>query len=92
MAQGHEVAAEEGISSLHTMIQGLFDPYRLLQVIRRFVYFPDASKKEVEIVPRFPQFYAARKLYENILLHRKPEGDGKAIAGDRAGYQRSEEV
>jgi len=74
---GDEVVAEEGISSLHTMIQGLFDPYRLLQVIRHFIYFPDASKKEDKIVPRYPQFYAARKLYDNILLHRKPEGDGK---------------
>lgn len=74
---GDEAVAQEGISSLHTMIQGLLDPYRLLQVIRHFVYFPDASKKEVKIVPRYPQFYAAKKLYENILQHRKPEGDGK---------------
>ena len=38
--------AEQGISSLHTMIQDLFDPKRLLGVIRHFIYFPDSSKKE----------------------------------------------
>ncbi len=74
---GEEAIAQEGISSLITMLKGLFDPNRLLQVIRHFIFFPDASKKEVKIVPRYPQFYAAIKLYENILRHRKPEGDGK---------------
>jgi len=42
-----------------------------------FVYFPDVSKAEVKIVCRYPQFYAALKLYQNILTHRKPDGDGK---------------
>lgn len=74
---GDEAIAEEGISSLMTMLNGLFDPRRLLQVIRHFIFFPDASKKDVKIVPRYPQFYAATKLYENVLKHRKPEGDGK---------------
>ncbi len=74
---GDEAIAQEGISSLTTMIKGLLDPQRLLQVIRHFIFFPDVSKKEVKIVPRYPQFYAATKLYNNILLHRKPEGDGK---------------
>jgi len=74
---GDEAVAEEGISSLHSMIGGLFDPARLLRVIRDFVFFPDASRKDVKIVPRYPQFYAAIKLYENVLAHRRPEGDGK---------------
>ena len=62
----------DGINSLHTMLQGLFDQHRLRQVIRDFVYFPDVSKAEVKIVCRYPQFYAALKLYQNILTHRKP--------------------
>lgn len=74
---GDEPVAEEGIGSLHTMIGGLFDPGRLLQVIRHFVFFPDASRRKVKIVPRYPQFYAATKLYESILQHRRPAGDGK---------------
>ena len=74
---GDESATRDGINSLHTMLQGLFDQHRLRQVIRDFIYFPDVSKAEVKIVCRYPQFYAALKLYQHILEHRKPEGDGK---------------
>ena len=74
---GEEAIGKDGIDSLHTMIQGLFDRERLRQVIRHFVFFPDVSRKQEKIVCRYPQFYAATKLYENILRHRKPEGDGK---------------
>ncbi len=74
---GQEEIAQDGINALHTMIQGLFHPDRLRQVIRHFVLFPDVSRKEEKIVCRYPQFYAATKLYRHILEHRKPEGDGK---------------
>ena len=67
----------DGISSLITMIKGLFHKDRLLAVMKDFVYFPDNSDKDVKIVCRYPQFFAARKLYENIKSHMKPTGDGK---------------
>ncbi len=35
------------------------------------------QKKNEKIVCRYPQYYAANKLYQNILEHRKPDGDGK---------------
>ena len=74
---GNEAIEAEGINSLHSMVQGLFDHTRLREVIRHFIYFPDTSKRQDKIVCRYPQFYAANKLYQNILRHRKPEGDGK---------------
>lgn len=74
---GDEAVTAEGIGSLHSMIQGLFDKDRLRQVLRHFIHFPDVSRKEEKIVCRYPQFYAAGKLYQHILEHRKPEGDGK---------------
>ncbi|MBO1256703.1 type I restriction endonuclease subunit R [Alteromonas sp. 5E99-2] len=74
---GNESIEKDGISSLHTMLQGLFNKARLRDVIRNFIYFPDSSKAEVKIVCRYPQYYAARKLHHNIKLARKPEGDGK---------------
>ena len=58
------------------MMQGLFRKERLLAVIKDFIYFPDASDKDLKIVCRYPQFFAANKLYENIKEHLRPEGDG----------------
>lgn len=74
---GSDLVEKDGINSLYTMIQGLFHPTRLLDVIRNFIYLPDTSRKEEKILCRYPQYYAATKLYRNILQHRKPEGDGK---------------
>ena len=67
----------DGISSLHSLIQGMFNRDRLRDIIHNFIYFPDSSKKDKKIVCRYPQYYAARKLFENIKLHQRPEGDGK---------------
>lgn len=74
---GDENLAVDGISSLRTLIQGLFDQRRLRDVIRNFIYLPDASRRDEKIVCRYPQYYAAIKLYAHILKHRKPDGDGK---------------
>jgi len=74
---GNELMAPDGIRSLHTMLQGLFDKARLRDVMHHFIFFPDSSKQEIKIVPRYPQYYAAKKLFENIKLHQKPLGDGK---------------
>ena len=69
----------DGIDSLHTMMQGLFRKERLLSVLKDFVYFPDSSKSERKIVCRYPQFFATHRLYENILEHSHINilGDGK---------------
>jgi len=67
----------QGIESLFTMIEGMFNRERLTDIIHNFVYIPDKSNRDEKIVCRYPQYYATRKLYDNILLHQKPEGDGK---------------
>ena len=67
----------DGINSLVTMVKGLFRKERLLAVIKDFIYFPDNSDKDLKIVCRYPQFFAANKLFENIKLHMRPKGDGK---------------
>ncbi|EEE9341268.1 DUF3387 domain-containing protein [Salmonella enterica subsp. enterica serovar Enteritidis] len=74
---GNENREQNGIPSLHSMIQGLFHPVRLLDVIKNFICFPDKAKHEVKICCRYPQYYAARKLYYSIERARKPFGDGK---------------
>jgi type I restriction enzyme R subunit len=68
----------DGINSLYTMIKGMFNKERLSDIIHHFVFMPDkSSHKEEKILCRYPQYYAATKLYKNIIEHRKPEGDGK---------------
>ncbi len=67
----------DGISSLVTMVKGLFRKDRLLAVMKDFVYFPDSSDKDIKIVCRYPQFFAANKLFENVKAHMRPNGDGK---------------
>lgn len=67
----------DGINSMYTLIQGMFNHKRLRDIIRNFIYIPDSSKKDEKIVCRYPQYYAANKLVENIKLHQKPKGDGK---------------
>ncbi|MCQ2200305.1 MAG: type I restriction endonuclease subunit R [Paludibacteraceae bacterium] len=71
-----EDSPSDGIQSLFTMISGLFRKERLLEVVKNFIYFPDSSTKEEKLVCRYPQFFAATMLYENILKHHKI-GDGK---------------
>ncbi len=67
----------DGIDSMYTLIQGMFDKNRLRDIIRNFIYLPDSSKKDEKILCRYPQYYGANKLFQNIIEHQKPEGDGK---------------
>ena len=68
---GDEKLEKDGIHSLLTMMSGLFDKARLLDVIRNFIYVPDKSSFDAKIVCRYPQYYAATKLYDNIKQHMK---------------------
>jgi type I restriction enzyme R subunit len=74
---GSDLDEKDGIDSLFTLIQGLFNKTRLLDVVRNFIYLPDKSNSEEKILCRYPQYYAATKLYSNILAHMRPDGDGK---------------
>lgn len=67
----------DGINSMYSLIQGMFNKDRLLDIIHNFIYMPDTSTKDVKIVCRYPQYYGATKLLENIKKHKRPEGDGK---------------
>ncbi|HEY0046922.1 MAG TPA: type I restriction endonuclease subunit R [Flavobacterium sp.] len=71
------IAEVDGIDAMFTLIQGMFNRNRLRDIIHNFIYIPDSSKKNEKIVCRYPQYYAATKLFTNIKLHQRPEGDGK---------------
>lgn len=74
---GEEKKALTGIETTTSIVHGMLNQYRLVDIIHNFVLFPDNSKNELKILTRYPQYYASNKLYQNILKHRKPEGDGK---------------
>jgi len=67
----------DGIDSMFTLVQGMLNRNRLRDIIRNFIYIPDSSKKNEKIVCRYPQYYAANRLYDNIKIVQKPDGDGK---------------
>ena len=67
----------DGIGSMFTLVQGMFNKNRLRDIIRNFIYIPDSSKKNEKIVCRYPQYYAARALYNSIKQAQKPAGNGK---------------
>lgn len=70
---------EGSFNSMFTMMQGLFRKDRLLDVVHNFLFFPDTPKAEDKIVCRYPQYFATRLLFDNILKHSRqnPGGDGK---------------
>ncbi|MCK9299793.1 MAG: HsdR family type I site-specific deoxyribonuclease [Bacteroidales bacterium] len=67
----------DGIDSMYTLVQGMFQKDRLRDILRNFIYIPDSSKKNEKIVCRYPQYYAAHALYDHIKKAQKPLGDGK---------------
>ena len=67
----------DGIDSMFTLVQGMLHRHRLPDIIRNFIYMPDSSKKDEKYVCRYPQYYAARALFEHIRKARRPEGSGK---------------
>ena len=56
----------DGIDSMFTLVQGMLHKNHLRDIIRNFIFIPDSSKKEEKIVCRYPQYYAARVLFDSI--------------------------
>lgn len=67
----------DGIDSMYTLVQGMLNKDRLRDIIQNFIYIPDTSKKDEKIVCRYPQYYAAKALFNNIKDAQKPNGNGK---------------
>ena len=54
---------------LQTIIQGVYSPQRFLEIFRDYIYFQDTEydNEQREIVCRYPQFFAARRLKQSIV-------------------------
>ncbi|MCW5914747.1 MAG: type I restriction endonuclease subunit R [Chitinophagaceae bacterium] len=61
-------SAKRGIDQVKTIVAGVHEPNRFLEIIRDYVYFPDKTHdKDEEVVCRYPQFFATRMLRESVL-------------------------
>ncbi len=60
---GQEVLPE----SLETLVKGVFDPVRLLQLIRHFVTFEDDTQRITKKVAAYHQFHAVQKAVASVL-------------------------
>ena len=69
---------------LETMVKGVYRPQRFLEIFRDYIYFRDRQfdKDEVEIVCRYPQFFATRLLRESVIKSVKTKsGKGGTYFG-----------
>ena len=61
-------SAKRGADQVKTIVAGVYEPNRFIEILRDYLYFPDKkSEKEEEIVCRYPQFFATRMLRESVL-------------------------
>ncbi len=61
-------SAKRGADQVKTIVAGVYEPNRFIEIIRDYLYFPDKkSEKEEEIVCRYPQFFATRMLRESVI-------------------------
>ena len=63
-----EPIADSSLDEFECLVYGVYAPERFLEIFRDYVYFQDKifDSNEVEIVCRYPQFFATRLLRESI--------------------------
>lgn len=76
-------AAQRGVDQVKTIVAGVYEPNRFIEILRDYVYFPDKEcDKEEEVVCRYPQFFAARMLRESVLrAHQANDSKGGTYFG-----------
>lgn len=61
-------SAKRGADQVKTIVAGVYEPNRFIEILRDYVYFPDKKHdKDEEVVCRYPQFFATRMLRESVL-------------------------
>ena len=60
-----------------TLIEGLFTPTYILEMIRYFTIFQPMGGKTAKIVTAYHQFYAVKKAYKRALTASAEGGDGR---------------
>lgn len=74
---GKEIAAK-GTPELHTMIHGVFEPSRFLELLRYFTVFRSNGKDLFKIIAGYHQFHAVRHALSCTVNATTKSGDRKA--------------
>jgi type I restriction enzyme R subunit len=69
------VEAGRANPELETVIKGVFDKRRLLDVVKDFIAFGDTGSGVIKILAGYHQFHAVRHAVERTLQATGPEGD-----------------
>lgn len=78
------VSGEKGydnscVTKLNVLIDGLFDRYKLLDIIKNNIFFIiDKNEKPVKIMSQYHQYFGVNKALYSILKTVRPNGNGKA--------------
>ncbi|MCA0940550.1 type I restriction endonuclease subunit R [Salipiger pacificus] len=65
----------EGPQEMETLLKGVFDKGRFLELLRDFTVFGDTGDGPFKIIAGYHQFFGARKALANAIEASKPEGD-----------------
>lgn len=81
--RNEDPAAQSGIDQVRTIVGGVYETERFLEILRDYVYFPDArSEREEEVVCRYPQFFATRMLRDHVVeAYKRGERKGGTYFG-----------
>jgi type I restriction enzyme, R subunit len=71
--KGDRVAASTDLE-LETLIRGVFDKQRFLEIIRHFIVFEDWEDSIIKKVAAYHQFHATQRAIESVVAASKPEG------------------
>jgi type I restriction enzyme, R subunit len=71
-----KVESEEDVSKtdLRTIIFGICDKLRLLDIFENFVFFDESKGKINKVVPRYFQYYGVNRAFKNVENREKLEG------------------
>lgn len=64
-----------GVPALEVLIKGVFEPSRLLDIIKNFIVFSDESKGLVKRVAKYHQYWAVNAAVESTVDAAGPDGD-----------------
>jgi len=71
--EGEKLAASTDLE-LETLIKGVFDRRRFLELVRHFVVFEDADGNVVKKVAAYHQFHATNRAVKSVVEASRPEG------------------